>query len=1013
MLLFLSMSRGASRDDLIEYIWSAEGNAHRRNVLRQLVYKLRRLGARIDEDGGVLYLAPQSVVGDLIDLQRPDWPETAGDEALLASGSLLPGFHPEPGSPLATWYEGIANHVTGQRRRGILHRLSTARREARWHDVARFTDALLAIDPLNEEATLARAESLALHGSKRDAVALLERYREEMGLAPADLTLPADRLDRRIRALRDRHPQHHESNVPFVGRAESLGLLDAWLQRVNRMREPSTGVLTAPDGLGKTRLILELTDRLALDGWRTVVLTAAPGANAEPLALLTRVAKALLALPGALGAPPQAYAFVADFIAQRPPEQIVVADEIDASSVRRRLAASLGAVLTAIGEVTPVLLVIDDAQHMDDASLGLLFDTMSSLTGTRAALLLASWPMAGTDPLGVLLAKSPHEHFLLPPLTADETRQCLHALIGPHAPVGDEVVEDAVQASAGSPLLAREFGHWLSVGGSLADATVPFEHVVARRLAALSSEAREALTWTALFGPYATPALVASGTALTLPALAQAVRELIRHGMMAPHAALADGLHAFWATRALATLSPAERAVRHLHCARSLASRAEHEPSIGIASAATRHFHASGAHAEAISLAETCAAQLDAAGFPSEAAALLRHCCELAGPFVAPGRTRERLLPYLSRAGRFGELLDETREHHGGLLTEGSPHSPDELIVLSALWRHDPNSGEAYTRLMRCVDSTEATPGHRLAAAAVAALAAAGRRDFSTLKRVALTAQTLEATSERDELNRLLALMVSQSVDGDYVAAAALGEKAVALARTACGPSDLFHALFNLCVPCRRAGYFTRAEAVAAEAEGLAARMTVPSLSIMAVHAQIELCVSSDRLSDALRLAERLSHLIDDAEANLAAFTAARGRLGVARTFMFASDVAVCERYVGLIDADLLDYDHQAHLEWKALKVRLSVFRDLTEERDHLVGLILSSEALDFRAGGLDAVVDALLIGLSARGDSERAQQLASAYLVERRELHPVPSVYRTLRTHLNPSSPHATDPGR
>ena len=79
--------------------------------------------------------------------------------------------------------------------------------------------------------------------------------------------------------------------VPFHGRGKELEDLEAWCQS-----ESTVGVrlYTAAGGMGKTRLLLELSERLAHDGWRAGFLTReAQRTNPEQWAALVELPQAL------------------------------------------------------------------------------------------------------------------------------------------------------------------------------------------------------------------------------------------------------------------------------------------------------------------------------------------------------------------------------------------------------------------------------------------------------------------------------------------------------------------------------------------------------------------------------------------------------------------------------------------------------------------------------------------------------------------------------------------------
>src|SRR5207253_1122605 len=105
-------------------------------------------------------------------------------------GGYLPGYTPTFSRIFLEWIEAHRAAATARMLRVLVGRLAEARASgdlARAESTAR---ACLGLDPLNEEATLVLAEQLALSGSKREAVGMLDRLMTDLG-PPGAITLPA------------------------------------------------------------------------------------------------------------------------------------------------------------------------------------------------------------------------------------------------------------------------------------------------------------------------------------------------------------------------------------------------------------------------------------------------------------------------------------------------------------------------------------------------------------------------------------------------------------------------------------------------------------------------------------------------------------------------------------------------------------------------------------------------------------------------------------------------------
>ncbi len=175
-----------SRTELTSLLWPDSDDAAGRHSLRQALYRLRRAGLRMDDDTDDVRVDPASVDSDLSGVLRHDWPYTAEPEAIERAANILPGVAPSEGSPFGDWLDQLRARLSAQYRRATLHRIGLARREGRWRDVDHWGLMCLQADPLNEEATLARAEATAMVGAKNAALEILDAYLREIQKGDAD-----------------------------------------------------------------------------------------------------------------------------------------------------------------------------------------------------------------------------------------------------------------------------------------------------------------------------------------------------------------------------------------------------------------------------------------------------------------------------------------------------------------------------------------------------------------------------------------------------------------------------------------------------------------------------------------------------------------------------------------------------------------------------------------------------------------------------------------------------------
>ena len=218
-----SPGQSVERDMLLRSMWAGQPEARQRGNLRQALYKLRLLGVRIGLAGDVVILDPTQLV-PVFALTR-----TAArlDEDRAATNRLACSC-PVTAPVGRSTTSGSSCYVNPFMPTSVecwSKQLSARRERADWTGADALAKWLLQFDPFNEEATLTVAECLALNGSKTEAVALIDRYVEELGEDAADIRLSATLLRRRI-CEPHRHDKHGAAFAPaerhFVGREQLM-----------------------------------------------------------------------------------------------------------------------------------------------------------------------------------------------------------------------------------------------------------------------------------------------------------------------------------------------------------------------------------------------------------------------------------------------------------------------------------------------------------------------------------------------------------------------------------------------------------------------------------------------------------------------------------------------------------------------------------------------------------------------------------------------------------------------
>ena len=305
-LLFLGVEaepgRPTSRSELQGLLYPEEPAPAGAHNLRQLLYKMRQLGAPIVTARDLVSLPASEIRSDYMALRMAD--PITNDMVRVATGGFLPGYEPQFSESFARWLDTRRTQVAQDLTRALIRRLAQLRAEGRWRRLERIARACICFDPLNEEATLALAESLALHGQKAGALQLLDSYRDDIGSLSRELRVPATVLRRRISEVIPTPPYHRIGDAAFVGRDSEMAELWRYLQRAKRGHACAI-VIHGEPGIGKTRLATEFAHAAAVDGATCIQVACEAHDARRPMGVFAHLVPQLLQAPGGLGVSPE------------------------------------------------------------------------------------------------------------------------------------------------------------------------------------------------------------------------------------------------------------------------------------------------------------------------------------------------------------------------------------------------------------------------------------------------------------------------------------------------------------------------------------------------------------------------------------------------------------------------------------------------------------------------------------------------------------------------------------
>jgi DNA-binding CsgD family transcriptional regulator len=266
--------------------------------------------------------------------------------------------------------------------------------------------------------------------------------------------------------------------IPLLGREAEMGRIVARL----RGREPVAFVLAGAAGVGKTRLAAEVAGAAAGLGFATDLVVGSRAASSIPFGPFARF------LPESGHAPGELLGLL-----------------------RQASAAIAG----RAGPGGRLLLVVDEAQHLDDGSAALVHQLVQA--GTCSVLASARTPGAAPDLVTALWKDGLAERIDLAAWDEAQTGEVVAAALG--GPVSRSTVRRLWDLSAGNALFLRELligavgSGALSEGGGIWSLHAPLNapgrlvELVAARLAGLSLETAAVIELLAVGEPVGLPVL--------------------------------------------------------------------------------------------------------------------------------------------------------------------------------------------------------------------------------------------------------------------------------------------------------------------------------------------------------------------------------------------------------------------------------------------------------------------------------------------------------------------------
>lgn len=337
---------------------------------------------------------------------------------------------------------------------------------------------------------------------------------------------------------------------PLVGRGRELSALLEICEAARAGGSAATAVIYGTGGAGKSRLLHETAARVRLEGGQVAATRAVAGDELEAGGTLIALALTLVDAPGVPAADPGA---LAAFAVREP-------------AWRERFPAAAGttlppidaaiAVIRAVAEETLLVLVVDDAQHADRASLQALSRIQRDLASRPLVLIVGALDTPRVEEIDLLAAHAgrdaPGSTFHLGPLDQPAVAELAAAML-PAWPEDDRdrLVRRLMNDGAGLPLLTTALLEAVRAGmelrtddtpwpapqhtltatlpGEVPDAVAEAVRLVFRRM---GEDSQQVAAAAAVLAERVDVDVLAAGTALPLTAVEAALDDLERRGWL-------------------------------------------------------------------------------------------------------------------------------------------------------------------------------------------------------------------------------------------------------------------------------------------------------------------------------------------------------------------------------------------------------------------------------------------------------------------------------------------------
>jgi adenylate cyclase len=367
-----------------------------------------------------------------------------------------------------------------------------------------------------------RMESVAPHGGVMlsastarlvEGAAILGEL-ELVRIKGAETPVPA----RRLLGLSDGHGAARRAESNLVGRRWEMAAVGGLLDRATG-GHGAVVALVGPAGIGKSRLVREVTAMATVQGVEVFTAFCESHASDVPFRVVAGLLRAVTGVRGLdnaaaraavrarfRDADPEDVLLLEDLLGIADPEAALA--KVDPDARRRRLTAMVNA--ASLAREAPAVYVVEDAHWIDETSESMIAGFAGVIPQTRSLVLITYRP----EYRGALSRVPGAQRIALDPLSGSEIAALVAGLLGSDASVGG-VATLIAERAAGNPFFVEELVRDLAERGVLAgvrgnylcqvdhaDAAVPatLQATIAARIDRLAPAAKQTLNAAAVIG---------------------------------------------------------------------------------------------------------------------------------------------------------------------------------------------------------------------------------------------------------------------------------------------------------------------------------------------------------------------------------------------------------------------------------------------------------------------------------------------------------------------------------